>query len=161
MKRTSKRTVRLVFGATLLWIMLVQYALFAFGAEPYPALVLPGFPDRCSGCLLETGVPSAREPSLLVRFADGQTQPVPMETVLPAGPSVRLMAFTAAFGDETVNANPAVITWLRSRLAQRFPHQSIAGLDIVWRKATYHAANSAATEYAPDYTIHVDLGTPK
>jgi hypothetical protein len=160
-KPTAKRTVRIIFGLTVLWIALLQYTLFAFGGEPYPALVLPGFPAECSGCLLETGVPTAKEPMLLVRFADGHTQQVPLETVLPPGPSVRLLAFTTAFEDPNLKSKPAVVSWLRSKIAQRFPNAPATGLDVVWRKATYDAANAAAVQYAPLYTIHVDFENPK
>lgn len=155
--------MRIIFGATLLWICVLQYALFAIGrAEPYPALVLPGFPAHCPGCLLETGVPKTKEPTLLVRFADGRTDEVPPETILPPGPSVRLLAFTNAFkDDQKIASNPEVVTWLRSRIAQRFPDAAITGLDIIWRSATYQAASASAVRYAPLYTVHVDFGNAK
>jgi hypothetical protein len=160
-KPTAKSTVRVVFVVTLLWITLLQYTLFAFGEEPYPALVLPSFPAVCAGCLLETGVPAAKEPALLVRFTGGRTQQIPLGTILPPGPSVRLMAFTAAFKDGTINSNPEALTWLQSQIAERFPNESIAGLDIVWRKATYLKANASATQYMPMYTVHINFENVK
>jgi hypothetical protein len=159
---TSKRTVRIVFGLTLLWIMLGQYVFLGIAREePYPALILPGFPATCSGCLLETGEPKAREPLLFVRFSDGRTQQVPLDTILPPGPSVRLMVFTAAFTDQSIAANPDAIAWLRSKVDGQFPGRSVSGLDIVWRAATYRRADPASTTYTPQNTIHLDLGTAK
>jgi hypothetical protein len=161
-KPTKKRTIRIVFAATFLWIAVLQYALFAINRmEPYPALVLPGFPAQCPGCLLETGVPATQEPSLVVRFADGRTQQVPLETVLPPGPSVRLIAFSTAFKDKDFTSNPDAVTYLKQRIAERFPDDAVAGLDIVWRKATYRAADRSSIEYEPSYTIHVDFGSTR
>ncbi|BBZ60120.1 hypothetical protein [Mycolicibacterium monacense] len=162
MTRTSKRTVRIVFAATFVWIALLQYGLFAIDRmEPYPALVLPGFPAHCPGCLLETGEPATQEPELLVRFADGTTQRVPTETVLPPGPSVRLIAFTTAYKNDGFTSDPEAVAWLKSRIAERFPGEAVSGLDIVWRKATYKAADESAIEYEPSHTIHVNFGTTR
>lgn len=158
---SSKRTVRLVFGVTALWIALLQYIFLAVArAEPYPALILPGFPASCAGCLLETGEPASKEPDLLLRLADGRRQQIPMETILPPGPSVRLMAFSAAFEDDSLKSDPAVIAWLESRVAERYPGRAIVGLDIVWRSATYGAASAESIDYAPMYTIHLDFDVP-
>lgn len=82
-----------------------------------------------------------------------------MHAVLPPGPSVGLMAFSAAFKDESVKSRPEVAEWLKSRLDERFPGRSVAGLDIVWRSATYHAADAAAVEYRPLYTIGFEFGS--
>jgi hypothetical protein len=159
---TSKRAVRLIFGTTLLCIALLQYVLLGIArAEPYPALILPGFPANCAGCLLETGAPATKDPELRVRFADGRTQQIPIASVLAPGPSVRLMAFSAAFKDESLASNPEVVAWLRSRLVQQFPTETVAGLEIVWRSATYPAANRTSIEYVPLYTIYVDFGNSK
>lgn len=156
----TRRNVRWVFGATFLWIALLQYVwLGVERAEPYPALILPGFPAHCAGCLLETGQPSTKEPELTVQFADGRAQRVPMDIVLPAGPSVRLIAFATAFTDGSFASNPDARAWLRSRIDQRFPGRSVSGLDIDWRTATYPAADASSVEYGPPRTIHVDLGS--
>lgn len=161
MRPTAKRTVRIVFGVTVLWIVVLQYIPFAvWRGEPYPALVLPGFPAHCAGCLLETGVPQTKEPALVARFANGATQRISLGSVLPAGPSVRLMVFTAAFADESVATNPDAVTWLRSRTAELFPDDPPTALDIVWSTATYRAADASAVEYRPLRTIHVDFGSP-
>jgi hypothetical protein len=157
-KQTARRPVRIVFGATMLWIVLLQYIPFAvWRGEPYPALVHPGFPAHCSGCLLQTGVPQTREPALVARFENGATQRVSLDRLLPAGPSVRLMVFTAAFADNSVATNPDAVAWLRSRTAQLFPDDPPVGLDIVWRTATYHSADASAVEYRPLRTIHVEF----
>lgn len=159
MRQPGKRTIRIVFAATFVWIALLQYALFAIDRmEPYPALVLPGFPAHCPGCLLETGEPAAQEPELLVRFADGTMQGVPLDTVLPPGPSVRLIAFTTAYKNESFTSDPEAVAWLKSRIGDRFPGEAVSGLDIVWRKATYKAADESAIEYEPSFTVHVDFG---
>jgi hypothetical protein len=159
MPPTSKRTVRVVFGVTLLWIALLQYVFLGLArAEPYPALILPGFPAGCPGCLLETGVPATKYPELRVRFADGRTQQVPIASVLPPGPSVRLMAFSAAFKDASLKSDPDVVAWLQSRIAGQFPNENVAGLEIIWQSATYKAANRASIEYVPLYTIDFDFG---
>ncbi|WP_286149479.1 hypothetical protein [Mycobacterium sp. IS-1496] len=151
-----------MFAATFVWIALLQYALFAIDRmEPYPALVLPGFPAHCPGCLLETGEPATQEPELLVRFANGTTQRVPTEAVLPPGPSVRLIAFTSAYKTDSFTSDPEAVAWLKTRITERFPGQAVSGLDIVWRKATYKAADESATEYEPARTIHVDFGNAR
>lgn len=161
MEPNPKRTVRLVFAVTVLWIALLQYIFLAVArAEPYPALILPGFPASCAGCLLETGQPAANEPELQLRLADGRTQQIPMETILPPGPSVRLMAFSAAFKDDSLKSDPEVIAWLESRVAEQYPDRAIVGLDIVWRSATYRAASAESIDYAPMYTIHIDFDVP-
>lgn len=158
----SKRAVRIIFGVTLLWITLLQYVLLGIAREePYPAIILPGFPARCAGCLLETGVPATKFPELRVRFADGRTQQVSIASVLPPGPSVRLMAFSAAFKDESFKSNPEAVSWLQSRIASQFPDESVAGLEIMWKSATYKAANESAIEYVPLDTIDVDFGDSK
>ncbi len=159
---TTKRTVRIVFGATVLWIVVLQYIPFAaWRAEPYPALVLPGFPAQCAGCLLETGIPRANEPAVVVRFSSGAPRRVPLDSLLPAGPSVRLMVFTAAFSDDSVATVPDAIAWLRARTARLFPGDQPTGVDIVWRTATYRAADASAVEYQPLRTIDVDFGNSK
>lgn len=156
---TSRRAVRVIFGATLLWIMLAQYVLLAIAREePYPALILPGFPANCPGCLLESGLPSNKNPELTVRFSDGDRQQVPIKSVLPEGTSVSLMAFTAAFDDEDVQSVPEAIDWLYSQVSPRFPDKAVVGIDITWRSATYGAADDSATDYAPLYTIDIGFG---
>jgi len=158
----SERSVRLVFGVTVLCIALLQYIFLAVArAEPYPALILPGFPATCPGCLLETGQPASKEPELQLRLADGRLRQIPMETILPPGPSVRLMAFSAAFKDDTLKSDPGVVAWLESRVAEQFPDEEVAGLDIVWRSATYRAANTSSIDYVPMYTIHIDFDAPR
>jgi len=154
--------VRVIFGVTFLWIALLQYVLLAIGrAEPYPALILPGFPAVCPGCLLETGVPKAKEPSLSVRFADGRVQDAPIDTILPPGPSVPFIAFSTAYDNDAFRTNPEAVAWLRSKIMQRFPGQAVAGLDIVWQTATYPSASSSTTEYAPLRTVSIDFGNVK
>lgn len=158
----QKRRVRIIFGATFLWIALLQYVLLAVGrAEPYPALILPGFPANCPGCLLETGVPKAKEPALSVRFADGRVQAVPIETILPPGPSVPFIAFSTAYDNDAFRTNREAVAWLRSKIMERFPDQAVVGLDIVWRTATYRAAKSTTTEYAPLRTVRIDFGNAR
>jgi hypothetical protein len=148
-----------VFALTFVWIALLQYALFAIDRmEPYPALVLPGFPAHCPGCLLETGVPTTQEPELLVRFAGGGTQQLPIRKLLPPGPSVSLMAFSSAFKNDDFTSNPEAVAWLKSRVTKQFPGEAITALDIVWRKATYRSTQKSSIEYEPTSTIHVDFG---
>ncbi len=154
--------MRIIFGATFLWIALLQYVFLGIArGEPYPALILPGFPANCPGCLLESGVPQAKEPGLSVRFADGRVQPVPIETILPAGPSVPFIAFSTAYDDDAFRANPEAVAWLRSKTMERFPGEAVVGLDIVWQTATYRAAKSSTTEYAPLRIVRIDFGNAK
>lgn len=154
----EKRTVRIIVGATVLWICVLQYILFAVGrGEPYPALALPGFPARCPGCLLETPDPTAQEPALHARFADGSTRQIAVASVLPPGPSVRLIAFSTAFKDDHLTSRPNVVDWLRSRVARQFPGEAVTGLDIEWRTARYLGADASKTEYQPSHTIHLDF----
>ena len=162
MEPTPKRTVRLVFGTTVLSIALLQYIFLAVArAEPYPALILPGFPAACPGCLLETGQPASKDPELQLRLADGRIKQIPMGSILPPGPSVRLMAFSAAFKDDTLRSDPEVVAWLESRVAEQFPDDAVVGLDIVWRSATYRAASASSIDYLPMYTIHIDFDAPR
>ncbi|WP_071288958.1 hypothetical protein [Mycolicibacterium llatzerense] len=159
---SEKRRLRIVFVATFLWIALLQYVYLGIArGEPYPALILPGFPANCPGCILETGVPKAKEPALVVRFADGHVEPVPIETILPPGPSVPFIAFSTAYGDDTFSANPEAVAWLRSKVVERFPGHAVAGLDFVWRTATYKTVDANATEYAPLRTVSIDFGNAK
>lgn len=158
--RPTRRAVRVVFVTTLLWIALVQYVPFAvWHHEPYPALFLPGFPAQCPGCPLETGVPTSTVASLVVVFADGHTQGIPVETLLPPGPQVRLMTLFSAFDDRAGTMNPEAVDWLRSRITDLFPDGDAVEADIVWRKATYRAADPSHTEYAPMHTTRISLGS--
>ncbi|WP_029105627.1 hypothetical protein [Mycobacterium sp. 360MFTsu5.1] len=155
----DKRTVRMIFAVTFLWIALLQYVFLGIArGEPYPALILPGFPANCPGCLLETGVPKAKEPGLVVRFADGHAESAPIETILPPGPSVPLIAFSTAYDNDTFGSDPGAIAWLRSKITARFPGREVVGLDIVWRTAIYEAAEPSRVEYAPLRTVSIDFG---
>lgn len=158
----SRRAVRVVFGVTLAWITVLQYVLLVLAREePYPALILPGFPAACPGCLLESGVVANKNPELTVRFGDGTRRQVSIEEILPQGTSVSLMAFTAAFKDDSVKDRPEAIEWLHSRAQKLFANQEISGLDIAWRSAIYGAADPAAVSYQPLHTIGVDFGDPE
>lgn len=162
MGAAEKRRVRTVFAVTFLWIALLQYVFLGMArGEPYPALILPGFPANCPGCLLETGTPRANEPGLIVRFADGHVEPAPIDTILPPGPSVPFIAFSTAYDNDAFKENPAAVAWLRSKIMKRFPGQDVVGLEIVWRTATYPAAEPSATEYAPLRTVRIDFGNAK
>ena len=159
MQASEKRRVRIVFVVTFLWIALLQYVYLGIArGEPYPALILPGFPANCPGCLLETGVPKAKEPWLIVRFADGHVEPAPIETILPPGPSVPFIAFSTAYDNDAFRSNPEAVAWLRSKIMERFPDQPVAGLDIVWRTATYRPDKTSGTDYAPLRTVSIDFG---
>lgn len=162
MGASEKRRVRIIFVATFVWIALLQYVYLGIArGEPYPALILPGFPANCPGCLLESGVPKAKEPALVVRFADGRAVPASIETILPPGPSVPFIAFSTAYGDDAFGTNPEAVAWLRSKVMERFPGQAVAGLDFVWRTATYRAADADTTEFAPLRTVSIDFGNAK
>jgi hypothetical protein len=162
MKPTAKRAVRIVFIITVLWITFLQYVVLVIArAEPYPAVILPGFPANCPGCLMETGLPTTKSPELRVRFADGHTQEVSIRSILPPGPSVSLLAFSAAFADPTVKSDPETIAWLQSRTERLFPHEDVVGFDILWRSTTYKAADESAVVHVPLYTINVDFGAAK
>jgi hypothetical protein len=155
----EKCRVRIIFVGTFLWIALLQYIFLGITrGEPYPALILPGFPATCPGCLLETGVPMGKEPGLIVRFADGHVEPAPIEAILPPGPSVPFIAFSTAYDNDAFRTNSEAVAWLRSKVMARFPGREIVGLDIVWRKATYRTANISMTEYVPLRTVSVDFG---
>jgi len=159
MQPTGKRAVRMIFVLTLLWITVLQYVVLVIArAEPYPAIILPGFPAHCPGCLMETGMPMTKSPELRVRFADGHTQEVAVRSILPPGPSVSLMAFSSAFSDPGVRADPETVAWLKTRAERLFPGQDVTGFDILWRSTTYRAADESALEHVPLYTINIDFG---
>jgi hypothetical protein len=162
MKPTAKRAVRITFIITILWIALLQYVVLVIArAEPYPAVILPGFPASCPGCLMETGLPVTKSPELRARFADGRTQQISIRSILPPGPSVSLLAFSAAFADPTVKSDPDTIAWLQSRTERLFPDEDVVGFHILWRSTTYKAADESSVEHVPLYTINVDFGDSK
>lgn len=103
----------------------------------------------------------AKEPGLIVRFADEHVESTPIEAILPPGPSVPFIAFSTAYDNDAFKVNPEAVAWLRSKVMARFPGREVVGLDIVWRKATYKAANISMTEYAPLRTVSVDFGNVK
>ncbi|MGJ6124594.1 hypothetical protein QN239_18680 [Mycolicibacterium sp. Y3] len=155
----SVRTVRIIFVVTVLWVVMLQYVLFGLWCgEIYPALALPGFPAKCPGCPLETGEPTGKEPTLRVLFADGHTQEVPVQNLMPPGPKVRLMVVFSAFEDDSVRKDPNAVNWFRSRIAELFPGEPAVGADILWRKATYKAADPSKTEYQPLHTTRIVFG---
>ncbi len=159
MQPTGKRAVRMIFIVTFLWIAILQYVVLVIArAEPYPAIILPGFPAHCPGCLLETGVAATKSPELRVRFGDGHTEKVSVRDILPPGPSVSLMAFSSAFSDDDVKANPETVAFLKARTERLFPGQALAGLDIVWRSTIYRAPDESDLEHVELYTINVDFG---
>lgn len=159
-QRTSQRRIRLVFAATALLITFVQYGVLALThTEPYPAVILPGFPAKCPGCPLEAGAPTIEEPLLTAQFAGGDRQQLPFTAIVPRGPSLNLAVFTAAFKEDAFTHNAAAVNWLKARIAGRFPGRTPTGLDITWGKATYFAADPSAKRYTPERTIHVDFGT--
>jgi hypothetical protein len=154
----GNRAVRMVFILTLLFIGFLQYAILVITrAEPYPAIILPGFPAHCPGCLMETGVATTKSPELRVRFADGHTEETSVRGILPPGPSVSLMAFSSAFSDSGVEANPETVAWLRHRTERLFPKQDVDGLDIVWRSTTYRTPHESELQHVPLYTISIDF----
>lgn len=161
MNPTSPRTVRIIFVAALLWIAVLQYVVFAVcRAEPYPSLALPGFPAECPGCPLESGEPTSKVATLATLFADGHTQEVPLETLMPQGPPVRLAVMYAAFDHDPVRTNPEAVTWLQTRVDQLFPLDPPVGVDILWRTATYPAADESRTRYEPMRMTHIAFGPP-
>ncbi|MBI3227376.1 MAG: hypothetical protein HYZ39_20215 [Mycolicibacterium cosmeticum] len=159
MKPTSPRTVRIIFAAALLWTVVLQYVLFAVcRAELYPAVALPGFPAECPGCPLESGQPTTKVTTLSALFADGHTQQVPLTTLMPPGPPVRLAVIYAAFEHDPVRTNPDAVKWLHARVDQLFPHDPPVEVDVVWRTATYPAADESRTRYEPLRTTHIAFG---
>lgn len=161
MTPTPPRTVRIIFVAALLWIVVLQYVLFAvFRAELYPAVALPGFPAQCPGCPLESGQPTTKVTTLSALFSDGHTQLVPLTTLMPPGPPVRLAVVYAAFEHDPVRTDPEAVKWLQTRVDQLFPDDPPVGVDVVWRTATYPAADESRTHYEPLRMTHIAFGPP-
>jgi hypothetical protein len=143
----------MLFAGTLL-LFALQYLVFTLEREePYPAMIQPFFP----GHPVQNGVLIKREPAVEVRFTDGDTRWIPFESLLPPGPTAPSNVFERAFEDDGLLSDPDTVAWLKSRISSQFPGQTPAGVDIVWRRATYSIGNEGQTNYSPVNTIHVDF----
>lgn len=100
------------------WAPLLIVAFFAtillgmirWGVEPYPAIIMPGFPGR--GVPLEGGV-HLTTVDIVVRFSDGSTSEMALDDVFHPLPRSAYFALSAHFRPRSPRAAPPSGAFLR------------------------------------------------
>ena len=157
------RTVRHLFVFTLI-LLPIQYALVGvvghtYGAEPWPALVLPAFQSVWD----REGPVSVDRVALEVTFSEGERTAVPIEAFLADLPrSQHLGFFRSQCAPASISGttdterclHPAAVRWVAARLDTLFPDRSPRGLDVIWNRLTYlPSREAAATQSTPVDTL--------
>jgi hypothetical protein len=143
----DQRAARVAFAIALVVVAVGTPLSWWQGHEPYPALVMPGFP-------LYKGAVVRTEPQATVHFADGQTAPVSLAELLPPTPLEATSLVTTAFKNDEWTHDPDALAWLNSQLRQHFPGREPTAMDITWQRVTY---DSLAPKHDPIQSVHVDL----
>jgi hypothetical protein len=144
--------VRALFAVTAI-VFPVQVYLAMRAAEPYPAMMLPGFPGNpAHGDVLEVEKPVFR-----VQFSDGQAELVPFDSVLPGSPLDPLPIFKNAFPFNDFHVEPDTLAWLKAILAARYPGRTVSGVDVIWRKVILRPDETKPPTYDTVRTVHLDL----
>jgi hypothetical protein len=149
----SAVAIRLLFAATIAWFP-AQMLFTVEKTEPYPALTMPAFP----GQPLKGNMLVLEKPVFRVQFAGRESEVVPYQTLLPKSPVDNLSIFKNAFPVDGPANDPGTLAWLESNVIRQFPGRHPSGVDIVWRRATYHLDDPDNVKYSTVRTLHVDFG---
>lgn len=130
-----RRVRRLVLA--LLVLLPLQYGLVGLvgvmDAEPWPAVVLPGFKR-----VLDDGERHAvRHVACVVWFEDGTSRPVASADLLHVLPRSHHAAFFRTYAAPGTPPSPALTDWLRDQLDALFPDRLPVHLDLVWEDLDY------------------------
>lgn len=133
-----RRVRRLVIG--LLVLLPLQYAVVGLvgvrDAEPWPALVLPGFKRVMDDGQRHT----VRHVACHVRFEDGTATDVPAATLLDALPRSYHAAFFRTYAAPGTDPPPALVAWLRDQLDGLYPDRTATQLGLIWEELVYEFA---------------------
>jgi hypothetical protein len=126
--------------------VLAQDAFMRAGhAEPYPALMMPGFPGTRTA---PDGSIAVRSIELAVRFRDGTGSPMTMRTLFDPMPSATMMTVAERGLRCSAPAALATTEWLRRRLDALYPVGRAAGLDVRWFNDSYRVDGGALRRVA-------------
>jgi hypothetical protein len=121
--------------------VLAQDAVMRAGhAEPYPALMMPGFPGTRTA---PDGSIAVRSIELAVRFRDRTVSLLAMRTLFDPMPSATMMT-VAEWGLRC--SGPAALAtteWLRRRLDVLYPVGRAAAVDVRWFNDSYRVDGGA------------------
>jgi hypothetical protein len=157
----SKRNVKVLFGALIIWEIL-QYAIAAKFGEPYPALIMPGF----SGTLVDReGNIRTTNVKCEVRFQDGSRALLSPQVLLAAAPtSNRLPIMAQMFSEPAGAAEPWPPTTFKARLSRgrtlsrvRHTQKQLDGQTLQWLKQRFHDIFPARDVVAATFLWYEDV----
>jgi hypothetical protein len=143
--------IRFLFAATVI-VFALETMMAIRGSEPYPALMLPPF----TGTPLRGDIVSLKTPGVVVQFADGSSEAVPYQRLLPDSPMPAVAIFFAATGNPKRPPNAETMNWLRERINALFPDKKPKSADISWRITEFDITGRPA-RHTPEKTIRVDF----
>ena len=103
-------------------------------AEPYPALMMPGFPGTRTAPDGSIGI---RSIELAARFRDGTASALTIRTLFDPMPSATMMTVAEGGLRCSAPAAPATTEWLRRRLDALYPVGRATGLEVRWFNDSY------------------------
>ena len=130
--------LRVLFAVAIL-LLPAQILFKAAIGEPYPGLYQPSF----GGVPQEGTEARTVEPRVVVTYADGTSDIVPFEEVLPeGGPSARSLLFRSAFLSEERALDPRTVALVAGRLESRAGKPAIE-MSIDWQNVRYDLRTGA------------------
>ncbi len=153
------RTRRVIVFAIPFLVVLAQGVYMGAGhREPYPALMMPGFPGTRTG---PDGAIDIAGVEIAVHFGDGTTAPVGARDLLAPLPGGAAMVLQERLLQCPMLAAPEGTAWLRRRLDALHPGAHATSVGIRWytdkyrvddgvlRRAAHVPAATCAVELAP------------
>ena len=154
--RTRARQA-IVFAVPFLVVLAQGIYIGAGHREPYPALMMPGFPGTRTG---PDGAIDIAVVEIAVHFGDGTTAPVEGRDLLAPLPGGAAMVLQERLLQCPMLAVPESTTWLKRRLAALHPGAPATSVGIRWytdkyrvddgvlRRAAHVPASACAVELA-------------
>lgn len=153
MKVGNRRTVRIVFAFVLALFFLQLPLIYVTNTEPYPALTMPAF----AGHPGQDGFVAFEEAIATVKFADGETEEVDIDRILPESRIISEPIFRKQFGTvESIN-DPETAAWLEDRLQRLYDDRRISALNVMWVTSYYDVRELAEPRRVPLRTFDLDF----
>ena len=149
----KKWALRIVFAAAILLLPVELVAQRVAGTQPYPGLYQPSFADTP----LTNGILKATLPIVTISFADGSTQQIPYNDVLPDSKLLDLSVFKSAFYGEKKANSADVVSWLRNDLQNKFPGTTPTSMTVDWTAFKIPIDDPDSRTGAIVRTVTVDL----
>jgi hypothetical protein len=115
----------------------VQLTLDALINEPYPALILPSFADVRR--MTDGELTVSPKPVSTVGFADGSSEPVKVDQLLPPSAVPSSWVFGRLFRTKANAKHPRLAGWLENRLETLFPGRDVTSFTVSWVERTFDA----------------------